>query len=47
MGFYNKGYGHTSINLPRIAIKAKGDMNWFFEEPDRKINLVIDHLLAL
>ena len=36
----------TSINLPRIAIKAKGDVNWFFEELDRKIDLVIDQLLA-
>ena len=22
----------TSINLPRIGIKAKGDIGWFFEE---------------
>ncbi|MBS7297962.1 MAG: anaerobic ribonucleoside triphosphate reductase [Eubacteriales bacterium] len=35
----------TSINLPRIAIKAKGDVNWFFEELDRKIDLVIGQLL--
>lgn len=35
----------TSINLPRIGIKAKGDINWFFEELDRKIDLVIDQLL--
>lgn len=28
----------TSINLPRIAIKAKGDIPWFFEELDRKID---------
>lgn len=35
----------TSINLPRIAIKAKGDIAWFFEELDRKIDLVIDQLL--
>lgn len=35
----------TSINLPRIAIKAKGDINWFFEELDRKIDLVIKQLL--
>jgi anaerobic ribonucleoside-triphosphate reductase len=35
----------TSINLPRIAIKAKGDVAWFFEELDRKIDLVIDQLL--
>ncbi len=35
----------TSINLPRIAIRAKGDINWFFEELDHKIDLVIDQLL--
>ncbi|MDD3244071.1 MAG: anaerobic ribonucleoside triphosphate reductase [Eubacteriales bacterium] len=35
----------TSINLPRIAIKAKGDVDWFFEELDRKIDLCIDQLL--
>lgn len=35
----------TSINLPRIAIKAKGDIDWFFEELDRKIDLCIDQLL--
>ncbi len=34
----------TSINLPRIAIKAKGDVDAFFEELDRKMNLVIDQL---
>ncbi|MEY8358929.1 anaerobic ribonucleoside triphosphate reductase [Anaerotruncus colihominis] len=35
----------TSINLPRIAIRAKGDTDWFFEELDRKIDLVIEQLL--
>lgn len=35
----------TSINLPRIAIKAKGDISWFFEELDRKIDLCVDQLL--
>ena len=35
----------TSINLPRIAIRAKGDVDWFFEELDRKIDLVIEQLL--
>jgi anaerobic ribonucleoside-triphosphate reductase len=35
----------TSINLPRIAIKAKGDINWFFEELDRKIDLIIEQLM--
>ena len=36
----------TSINLPRIAIRSKGDIDWFFEDLDRKIDLVIDQLLA-
>ena len=35
----------TSINLPRIAIKAKGDLSAFFEELDHKMNLVIDQLM--
>lgn len=35
----------TSINLPRIAIRAKGDIAWFYEELDRKIDLVIEQLL--
>ena len=35
----------TSINLPRIAIKAKGDVGWFFEELERLCNLVHDQLL--
>ncbi len=35
----------TSINLPRIAIRAKGDIQWFFDELDRKIDLCIDQLL--
>ena len=34
----------TSINLPRIAIKAKGDVGWFFEELERICNLVHDQL---
>ncbi|MBE5769409.1 MAG: anaerobic ribonucleoside triphosphate reductase [Clostridiales bacterium] len=34
----------TSINLPRIAIKSKGDVNWFFEELDRKLELVMEQL---
>ena len=36
----------TSINLPRIAIRSKGDIDWFFQDLDRKIDLVIDQLLA-
>ena len=35
----------TSINLPRIAIKAHGNIEWFFEELDRKIDIVIGQLL--
>ena len=35
----------TSINLPRIAIKAKGDIVAFFDELDRKMDLVIDQLM--
>ncbi len=34
----------TSINLPRLAIKAKGDIDAFFEDLDRKLDLVIDQL---
>ncbi|MGI5885488.1 MAG: anaerobic ribonucleoside triphosphate reductase [Candidatus Spyradocola sp.] len=34
----------TSINLPRLAIKAKGDIEVFFEDLDRKMDLVIDQL---
>ena len=36
----------TSINLPRIAIKAKGDIGAFFSELDQKMDLVIDQLKA-
>ena len=35
----------TSVNLPRIAIRSKGDIDWFFEELDRKIDLCIEQLL--
>lgn len=36
----------TSVNLPRIAIRSHGDLDWFFEDLDRKIQLVIEQLLA-
>ncbi len=36
----------TSINLPRIAIKAHGNLDIFFEDLGRKLDLVIDQLLA-
>ena len=35
----------TSINLPRLAIKADGNINSFFEYLDHKLDLVIDQLL--
>ncbi|MDR1328474.1 MAG: anaerobic ribonucleoside triphosphate reductase [Oscillospiraceae bacterium] len=35
----------TSINLPRLAIKANGDVGRFFEDLDGKLSLVIDQLL--
>ncbi|MCL2402463.1 MAG: anaerobic ribonucleoside triphosphate reductase [Oscillospiraceae bacterium] len=35
----------TSINLPRLAIKADGDLNRFFEDLDHKLGLVIEQLL--
>jgi len=35
----------SSINLPRIAINAKGSTDWFFEDLDRKIAVVIEQLL--
>ena len=34
----------TSINLPRLAIKAKGDLDIFFEGLDRMIDLACDQL---
>lgn len=35
----------TSINLPRLAIKANGNLDIFFEDLDRKITLVVDQLM--
>lgn len=35
----------TSINLPRIAIKSHGDIDWFFEELDRKMDLATEQLM--
>ncbi|MCL1854687.1 MAG: anaerobic ribonucleoside triphosphate reductase [Clostridia bacterium] len=34
----------TTINLPRIGIKAKGDLQWFFEELERTLTLVAEQL---
>ena len=35
----------TSINLPRLAIRAKGDVHLFFEMLDKKIDLVCQQML--
>lgn len=36
----------TSINLPRIAIESRGDINKFYEKLDAMMDLVIDQLMA-
>jgi anaerobic ribonucleoside-triphosphate reductase len=36
----------TTINLPRLAIKSKGDLSLFFEMLDQKIKLCVEQLLA-
>lgn len=35
----------TSINLPRLGIKAKGDIDLFYELLDQKLSLVVEQLL--
>ncbi|QHI73827.1 anaerobic ribonucleoside triphosphate reductase [Aminipila terrae] len=35
----------TSINLPRMAIKANGNVDIFFEDLERKLQIVIDQLM--
>ncbi len=35
----------TSVNLPRIGIKAHGDIDLFFEELERKVDLCISQLM--
>lgn len=35
----------TTINLPRIGMRSNKNINFFFEELDKKIDLVIDQLL--
>ncbi|MCL2425620.1 MAG: anaerobic ribonucleoside triphosphate reductase [Oscillospiraceae bacterium] len=35
----------TSINLPRLAIKANGDIERFFEDLDYKMDMVVEQLL--
>jgi len=43
---YGRGnLSFTSINLPRIALRADGNIEWFFNELDKKIDLCIDQLL--
>lgn len=43
---YGRGnLSFTSINLPRIAILANKNIDWFFTELDRKIDLVVEQLL--
>ena len=34
----------TSINLPRIAIRSKGDLSFFFDELERKLDLAVRQL---
>ncbi len=43
---YGRGnLSFTSINLPRIAINSKGNVDWFFEDLERKLDLVCRQLL--
>lgn len=43
---YGRGnLSFTSINLPRIAIRSNGNIDWFFEELERKMDLVCTQLL--
>ncbi len=35
----------TSVNLPRIAIRANKNLDFFFDELDRKIDIVVEQLL--
>lgn len=35
----------TSINLPRLAIRSKGDVNEFFDKLDGMLDLCIEQLL--
>ncbi len=43
---YGRGnLSFTSINLPRIALRSDGNIEWFFNELDKKIDLCIDQLL--
>lgn len=43
---YGRGnLSFTTINLPRIALKSSGNIDLFFDELDKKIELVISQLL--
>jgi len=43
---YGRGnLSFTSINLPRIAIRSNKSIDWFFEELERKMDLVTEQLL--
>ncbi len=43
---YSRGnLSFSSINLPRIAIRANKNIDWFFEELQRKMELVVEQLL--
>lgn len=43
---YSRGnLSFTSINLPRIALRANKNINFFFEELERKLGLCVDQLL--
>lgn len=35
----------TSVNLPRLAILSNGNIDFFYEQLDRKIDLIIEQLL--
>lgn len=42
---YGRGnLSFTTVNLPRIALRSNKNLNIFFEELDKKIDLVIDQL---
>ena len=36
----------TSVNLPRLAIKARGDKNLFFELLESKMELIVEQMLS-
>lgn len=44
---YGRGnLSFTSVNLPRLAILSNGNIDFFYDQLDRTINLVIDQLLS-